>query len=55
MSTDTEYCPTCGGSGEGRHEGQVCWRCRGCGEIAVERPSDDHDVDYEFYLSAREV
>jgi hypothetical protein len=25
-------CGSCSGSGEGQHEGQVCWACRGCGE-----------------------
>lgn len=31
-----ETCPTCSGSGEGMHEGQVCVACKGEGEVERE-------------------
>jgi DnaJ-class molecular chaperone len=31
-------CPHCNGSGEGRHDGAMCWACRGEGEKMVMCP-----------------
>ena len=28
-----DMCPDCNGSGEGQHEGQRCWYCKGRGTI----------------------
>lgn len=30
-----DYCPSCGGSGQGPAEGTTCWRCKGEGEVRV--------------------
>ena len=31
-SLEFGYCPTCNGSGEGRHDGTTCYSCNGSGE-----------------------
>ena len=30
---ELDLCPQCNGSGEGRHEGNTCYACKGSGEI----------------------
>jgi RecJ-like exonuclease len=40
---ETMICPACSGSGEGRYEGETCYKCDGYGEILV------NEADYDDY------
>ena len=35
------HCSTCNGSGEGMHDGQRCFDCKGWGTIKPNKPEDD--------------
>ena len=41
LSFDSDICPTCNGSGEGRHDGSSCGRCGGIGEVSLFTDVDD--------------
>jgi DnaJ-class molecular chaperone len=40
--SESEYCPDCNGSGEGRHDGSTCQTCKGTGEVST-KENDDAD------------
>ena len=33
LEVESEICPACNGSGEGRYDGSTCSNCRGTGEV----------------------
>lgn len=39
---DEHICPACSGSGEGRHDGESCYKCKGTGEEPAERKDDEY-------------
>lgn len=42
---ETMVCPMCSGSGEGRHESETCFKCKGYGEVLVNE-EDYYDDSY---------
>jgi hypothetical protein len=54
-------CPSCSGSGEGRTDGSICWRCGGCGEVpsavelAARQDAEDARADWAYDAAREDV